>query len=119
MSSTEFLHLPPLMAAIKAGHIETLRSLLEAGHSPNEPQHYQVRIGDWERDAQSTPLELAVLENRMDMVKLLIERGASLRENSDEVLFAALREKDLTMFSFLIEVGAQMDENQSRCSLIC
>ena len=116
MSSTEFLHLPPLMAAIKTGHIETLRSLLDAGHSPNEPQHYQVRIGDWERDAQSTPLELAVLENRMDMVKLLIERGASLRENSDEILFAALREKDLTMFSFLVEVGVQMDENQNSIS---
>ena len=116
MSEVSYSNVPPMMAAIKAGHIETLRSLLDAGHSPNEPQHYQVRIGDWERDAQSMPLELAVLENRMDMVKLLIERGASLRENSDEILFAALREKDLTMFSFLVEVGVQMDENQNSIS---
>ena len=70
MSEVSYSNVPPLMAAIRGGDIETLRSLLHAGHSPNEPQCYQVMIGDWSRDDGASPLELAVLENRMDMVQL-------------------------------------------------
>lgn len=67
MSEVSYSNVPPLMAAIRGGDIETLRSLLHAGHSPNEPQCYQVMIGDWLRDDEASPLELAVLENRIDM----------------------------------------------------
>ena len=42
MSEVSYSNVPPLMAAIRGGDIETLRSLLHAGHSPNEPQCYQV-----------------------------------------------------------------------------
>ena len=68
MSEVSYSNVPPMMAAIKSGDIEAIRSLLHAGHSPNEPQCYHVMIGDWPRDDEASPLELAVLENRMDMV---------------------------------------------------
>lgn len=45
MSEVSYSNVPPMMAAIRGGDIETLRSLLHAGHSPNEPQCYQVTIG--------------------------------------------------------------------------
>ena len=45
MREISYFNVPPLMAAIRGGDIETLRSLLHAGHSPNEPQCYQVTIG--------------------------------------------------------------------------
>ena len=45
MSEVSYSNVPPMMAAIRGGDIETLRSLLHAGYSPNEPQCYQVTIG--------------------------------------------------------------------------
>ncbi len=62
MSEVSYSNVPPMMAAIKSGDIEAIRSLLHAGHSPNESQCYQVMIGDWPRDDEAFPLELAVLE---------------------------------------------------------
>lgn len=55
MSEVSYSNVPPMMAAIRGGDIETLRSLLHAGHSPNEPQCYQVMIGDWPRDDEASP----------------------------------------------------------------
>ena len=43
MSEVSYSNVPPMMAAIKSGDIEAIRSLLHAGHSPNEPQCYQVK----------------------------------------------------------------------------
>ena len=112
MSEVSYSNVPPLMAAIRGGDIETLRSLLHAGHSPNEPQCYQVMIGDWPRDDEASPLELAVLENRMDMVRLLIEAGADLTHNPEELLYGSLRSRDLTLFSFLIHAGVRIPAKQ-------
>ena len=53
MSEVSYSNVPPMMAAIKSGDIEAIRSLLHAGHSPNEPQCYQVMIGDWPRDDEA------------------------------------------------------------------
>ena len=44
MSEVSYSNVPPMMAAIKSGDIEAIRSLLHAGHSPNEPQCYQVMM---------------------------------------------------------------------------
>ena len=112
MSEVSYSNVPPIMAAIKSGDIEAIRSLLHAGHSPNEPQCYQVMIGEWPRDGEASPLELAVLENRMDMVQLLIECGADLTHNPEELLCGSLRSQDLTLFSFLVDVGVRIPAAQ-------
>ena len=112
MSEVSYSNVPPMMAAIRGGDIETLRSLLHAGHSPNEPQCYQVTIGARPREEKTSPLELAVLENRMDMVQLLIEAGADLTHNPEELLYGSLRSRDLTLFSFLIHAGVRIPAKQ-------
>ena len=108
MSEVSCSNVPPMMAAIRGGDMETLRSLLHAGHSPNEPQCYQITIGAWPREEETSPLELAVLENRMDMVRLLIESGAELTHNPEELLYGSLRSPNLTLFSFLVDAGVRI-----------
>ena len=112
MSEVSYLNVPSMMAAIQSGDIKALGSLLHAGHSPNEPQCYQVMIGEWPRDGEAFPLELAVLENRMDMVQLLIESGADLTHNPEELLYSSLRSQDLTLFSFLVDAGVRIPAGQ-------
>ena len=112
MSEVRYSNVPPMMDAIQNGDIESLRCLLWAGHSPNEPQCYQVMIGEWPRDGKASPLELAVLENRMDMVQLLIESGADLTHSPEELLYGSLRSQDLTLFSFLVDAGVRIPARQ-------
>ncbi len=112
MSDVSYSNIPPMMAAIQSGDIEALRSLLHAGHSPNEPQCYQVTIGGRPREEETYPLELAVLENRMDMVQLLIEAGADLTRNPAELIYGSLRSPDLTLFSLLVDAGVRIPAKQ-------
>lgn len=141
-------NMPPLVEAIKSGDLEKLRFLLDNGHSPNEVQRYttsdlfqkvqsairemfgngilakgameQFRMvnGGEQEHVQKTPLELAVQENREDMVRLLVERGADLTQNGDELLFAAIKCQNCSMLSYLVEAGVRLEENQrSICHL--
>lgn len=135
-------NMPPLVEAIKSGNLEKLRFLLDNGYSPNEVQRYttsdlfqkvqsairemfgngilakgaieQFRMvnGGEQEHVQKTPLELAVQENREDMVRLLVERGADLTENGDELLFAAIKCQNYSMLSYLVEAGVRLEENQ-------
>lgn len=135
-------NMPPLVEAIKSGNLEKLRFLLDNGHSPNEVQRYttsdlfqkvqsairemfgngilakgameqfrMVNRGEQEH-VQKTPLELAVQENRENMVRLLVERGADLTQNGDELLFAAIKCQNYSMLSYLVEAGVRLEENQ-------
>lgn len=136
------IKMPPLVEAIESGNLEKLRLLLDNGHSPNEIQHYttsdlfqevqsairemfgngilakgaiemfrKVNGGEQEH-VQKTPLELAVQENREDMVRLLVERGADLTQNGDELLFAAMKCQNRSMFAYLVEAGVRLGQNQ-------
>ena len=135
-------NMPPLVEAIKSGNLEKLRFLLDNGHSPNEVQRYttsdlfqkvqsairemfgngilakgameQFRMvnGGEQEHVQKTPLELAVQENRENMVRLLVERGADLTQNGDELLFAAIKCQNYSMLSYLVEAGVRLEENQ-------
>ena len=135
-------NMPPLVEAIKSGDLEKLRFLLDNGHSPNEVQRYttsdlfqkvqsairemfgngilakgameQFRMvnGGEQEHVQKTPLELAVQENREDMVRLLVERGADLTQNGDELFFTAIKVQNYSMLSYLVEAGVRLEENQ-------
>ena len=135
-------NMPPLVEAIKSGDLEKLQFLLDNGHSPNEVQRYttsdlfqkvqsairemfgngilakgameqfrMVNRGEQEH-VQKTPLELAVQENREDMVRLLVERGADLTQNGDELIFTAIKVQNYSMLSYLVEAGVRLEENQ-------
>ncbi|WP_158099739.1 ankyrin repeat domain-containing protein [Pseudoflavonifractor sp. An44] len=135
-------NMPPLVEAIKSGDLEKLRFLLDNGHSPNEVQRYttsdlfhevqsairemfgngilakgameQFRMvnGGEQEHVQKTPLELAVQENRENMVRLLVERGADLTQNGDELIFAAIKCQNYSTLSYLVEAGVRLEENQ-------
>ena len=135
-------NMPPLVEAIKSGDLEKLRFLLDNGHSPNEVQRYttsdlfqkvqsairemfgngilakgameQFRMvnGGEQEHVQKTPLELAVQENRENMVRLLVERGADLTQNGDELFFTAIKVQNYSMLSYLVEAGVRLEENQ-------
>ena len=141
-------NMPPLVEAIKSGDLEKLQFLLDNGHSPNEVQRYttsdlfqkvqsairemfgngilakgameqfrMVNRGEQEH-VQKTPLELAVQENREDMVRLLVERGADLTQNGDELIFTAIKVQNYSMLSYLVEAGVRLEEIQrSICHL--
>ena len=53
MSNIVYSNVPPMMEAIRNGDIDKLKSLLHAGYSPNELQHYQVNFDDWPRDEEA------------------------------------------------------------------
>lgn len=141
-------NMPPLVEAIKSGDLEKLRFLLDNGHSPNEVQRYttsdlfhevqsairemfgngilakgameQFRMvnGGEQEHVQKTPLELAVQENRENMVRLLVERGADLTQNGDELIFTAIKVQNYSMLSYLVEAGVRLEEIQrSICHL--
>ena len=141
-------NMPPLVEAIKSGDLEKLRFLLDNGHSPNEVQRYttsdlfhevqsairemfgngilakgameQFRMvnGGEQEHVQKPPLELAVQENRENMVRLLVERGADLTQNGDELIFTAIKVQNYSMLSYLVEAGVRLEEIQrSICHL--
>jgi ankyrin repeat protein len=60
-----------LALAAQLGHAEVVRLLLDAGEDPN-------RYNPKGTHSHSTPLHQAVWSNHMDVVKLLVERGARL-----------------------------------------
>ena len=141
-------NMPPLVEAIKSGDLEKLRFLLDNGHSTNEVQRYttsdlfhevqsairemfgngilakgameQFRMvnGGEQEHVQKPPLELAVQENRENMVRLLVERGADLTQNGDELIFTAIKVQNYSMLSYLVEAGVRLEEIQrSICHL--
>jgi len=57
--------------AVQYGHVAMVRSLLDAGENPN-------RFNPIGAHAHSTPLHQAALAGHLDVVKLLVEHGASL-----------------------------------------
>ena len=111
MSEVSYSNVPPMMAAIRGGDIETLRSLLHAGHSPNEPQCYQVTIGAWPREEETSPLELAVLENRRDpdILSILDRLGMDLKRYGGEALRSMASQGNQMLAEYLIQNGADIN----------
>jgi ankyrin repeat protein len=73
----------PLLFAARQGHIDAVKTLLDAGADIN-----QRSKGD-----NTTPLLMALINGHFDLAKMLVERGADVRASSDNgvtPLYAAL-----------------------------
>ncbi|KAG8184304.1 hypothetical protein JTE90_008988 [Oedothorax gibbosus] len=92
----------PLIFACAAGHVDTVRLLLDAGASlevHNENGH--------------TPLMETASAGHVEVAKLLVERGASINTHSNEFKESALTlacyKGHLEMVRFLLEAGADRE----------
>ncbi|MCA2992468.1 ankyrin repeat domain-containing protein [Gemmatimonas sp.] len=65
--------LTPLLFAVREGHVEAVRRLLDAGANLNH-----VSEGD-----HSSPLLMAAINGRFDLAKMLLDRGADVKLASD------------------------------------
>lgn len=96
-----------LQAAVRGGNIEVIRILLEA----------QADVNASTANKPLTPLELAVQENRSDMVRLLLANGASIdpapstKSSTTTALGLALARfvANETIFEDLIAAGADVN----------
>ncbi|KAI2829167.1 hypothetical protein CBS147345_10812 [Aspergillus niger] len=95
----------PLINAISTGHREAAILLLENGADPN----YANSEGD-------TPLSAAVARRNEDLVKILLDRGATLEE-SPSTLYYAIENGDLGIVRRFLEAGADPNCEYSPTSL--
>lgn len=92
----------PLLIASAAGHIGTMKVLLDAG--ANVAVHDNVGM---------TPLLFAALEGRLEAVKLLLDHGASLGESTKggwTPMLLAAGHRHTNVVRFVLEHGGNVNE---------
>ena len=91
---------PPLVATTRAGNLQAMQALLDAGADPNQ---HDGRQTDW------TPLMHAIHKQQLDALRLLLERGADPNAATDSgttpLLLAAI-EPDPRYVELLLAHGA-------------
>ncbi|MGC9356740.1 MAG: ankyrin repeat domain-containing protein [Anaerolineae bacterium] len=96
----------------EALHLPLVKALLEAGADPN------LHMPLWwsYKQAQLTPLQLAVKHEAWETAKLLLEHGADLAQRNrahktilDIAAEQAVRKDDLSLMVWLLELGADLN----------
>lgn len=77
-SRTEIVAESPLLLALRAGHKDIARALLEAGADANlqAPEFASMRPDVYGRPTEGPPIQVAAEGRDVDTVRLLLERGA-------------------------------------------
>ncbi|MEJ1930626.1 ankyrin repeat domain-containing protein [Nostoc sp. NIES-2111] len=93
--------LVPLVAAVEKGNVEMIQTLIAAGADVN-------RL-DFTIDA--SPLGTAIQQERTDLVKLLLDAGASPEggDVSNTGLALAIEQNNLEIFQMLLDAGADVN----------
>ena len=99
----------PLLLASKGGHWNIVNFLLENGANPNVtnyPEDEDRRFGD--EDDYYTPIKYAIRANKVDIVEMLLDRGA---EKSDVsfISFATIHE-NLRVIAMLLKKGLDIND---------
>ncbi|MGG1660899.1 ankyrin repeat domain-containing protein [Brevibacillus sp. NRS-1366] len=81
----------PLMEALDYDNYEIARLLLQHRADPNKRAKY------------STPIEYAVQQNDADLLKLLLDHGATVHEENASILIDAVEEEDIDMVKVILE----------------
>jgi ankyrin repeat protein len=98
----------------KASQLARLKSLIDEGADVNAPINFDrmLRVGETRADLRPTgwPLDAAVEQARLDMVKLLLANGAKF--HGGELTKAALagnHDESLAMVTVLLQAGADVN----------
>jgi ankyrin repeat protein len=99
-----------LEAAVKGDQPDTLRRLLELGLDPDEP----IQVGQMEEKTWSSggPVFQAVVLNRIEMARLLLERGADPNANvftAGSAAFRAYDSRNPEMIALIQRYGGWID----------
>jgi len=98
--------MPPLHRAVRDGDIVEVERLIDEGARINEV------FSQIFRGSRNTPLSYAVFRGKVEIVKLLIEKGADI--NKDCPLYFAVKYHDMEIVNILLEAGALPDGPKRR-----
>lgn len=94
--------MPDAAVHIYEGNKQAIQTLLADGWDVNG----EIALG---RHSQVTPLELALVKSRIDMVKLLVEHGAELNDAGKPAFLLAVRHCGEEIVRYIHGQGARMD----------
>ena len=102
--------------AVKFKRLEQLKELIKQGADVNAPIGFNRMLKEGEdpssssRKATAWPLDVAVQQAQVDMVKLLLANGAKFHGGElAKAAFAGNQEESLAMVTALIEAGADVN----------
>lgn len=98
----------------KAEQLERLKTLIDQGTDVNMAIGFDrmTRVGETRADLRGTtwPLDIAVQQERLDMVKLLLASGAKVHgKELAQAAFARNQEESTAMIKALLEAGADVN----------
>ena len=97
-------------AYIKAGDVEAVRAKLDGGMSPDEK--FQFYNEEFDSVFTTDCMTLAILNNQLEIVKLLVEYGVDLNPDEDSLLYLALRNGCSSIFCYFVEQGLEIEHTQ-------
>jgi ankyrin repeat protein len=102
--------------AVKFKRLEQLKELIKEGADVNAPIGFNRMLNEGEnpssssRKASAWPLDVAVQQAQVDMVKLLLANGAKFHGGElAKAAFAGNQDESLAMVTALIEAGADVN----------
>lgn len=101
---SEHIEEDPLMTRVKEGDIEAVRRCLDEGMSPEHQLHYRKWFLKELRSYSLSLLGTAVYAGQLEIVQLLVERGAQVK-NQTFLLEAAIRGENPDVLQYLAEQG--------------
>lgn len=113
VTQKEYRHASKLIQAIKEENISQVESLLKAGIDPNQTDVPPSKFWYLFETAAQRPLAVACQTGSLEMVKLLLDYGASAEEIEDtnspmEATLLRYDQTDLEIISLLLEHGANV-----------
>jgi ankyrin repeat protein len=94
----------PLKEAIRLGHFEVARFLLDSGADINEQDSHHSDTGEKDSPADLTPLSVAIKQNHKEFVQELLSRGAEPKD-ARAFEYALLQSK--SMFQLMLDAFRQ------------
>ncbi|MBN1759585.1 MAG: ankyrin repeat domain-containing protein [Chitinispirillaceae bacterium] len=100
-----------LVAAIEGGKLEQVKKLLDSGVDVNQRFEYEFSwlMGS---NKEVTPLELAAVYNNVQIVELLLKKGADVNASDGDgytALIVAARQGNAENLQVLLKAGAKVD----------